>query len=157
MLPMPSLIMMTIMTCSWWTIRPRPCWQAQAKSMMCGSCTHIHHITWRVMVNGSITYEHPLCEVSDTATQCWCFIRKENGHYKCVRNVLHIPTITKNLVSIKKVVEQGMQMWLDQWGYFIKDFKEKTQSIAHKRGEGLMFILSDNILKSATFTKGKRE
>ena len=33
-----------------------------------------------------------------------------NGHQSYLKNLLHVPTITKNLISIGKIVEQGMQV-----------------------------------------------
>ena len=32
----------------------------------------------------------------------------KDGKNNCIKNVLHVPTITKNLVSVGQIVEQGM-------------------------------------------------
>ena len=32
------------------------------------------------------------------------------GEQTCIKNVLRVPTITKNLVSVSQIVEQGMQV-----------------------------------------------
>ena len=32
----------------------------------------------------------------------------KEGKNNCIKNVLHVPTITKNLVSVGQIVEQGM-------------------------------------------------
>ena len=42
-------------------------------------------------------------------------LRKE-GSQTYIKNVFHVPTITKNLVSIGQIVEQGMQVRFDQGG-----------------------------------------
>ena len=34
----------------------------------------------------------------------------EKGKQTYIKNVLHVPTITKNLVSVGQMVEQGMQV-----------------------------------------------
>ena len=37
----------------------------------------------------------------------------ENDEQICIKNILHLPTITKNLVSVSHIVEQGMQVWFN--------------------------------------------
>ena len=37
-----------------------------------------------------------------------------------IKNILHVLTITKNLVSVGQIVEQGMQVRFDQGGCFIE-------------------------------------
>jgi hypothetical protein len=44
----------------------------------------------------------------------------ERGKQTYIKNVLHVPTITKNLVSVGQMVEQGMQVRFDQEGCFIE-------------------------------------
>ena len=39
----------------------------------------------------------------------------KEGKQTFIKNVLHVPTITKNLVSIGQIVEQGMQLRLELW------------------------------------------
>ena len=43
-----------------------------------------------------------------------------DGQNNCIKNVLHMPTITKNLVSISQIMEQGMQVRFDNEGCFIE-------------------------------------
>ena len=38
----------------------------------------------------------------------------EEGKKTYIKNVLHVPTITKNLVSVGQMVEQGIQIRFDQ-------------------------------------------
>ena len=37
-----------------------------------------------------------------------------------IKNVLHVPTIKKNLVSVNQIVQQGIQVRFDQGGCFIE-------------------------------------
>ena len=34
----------------------------------------------------------------------------KDGKNNCIKNVLHVPTITKNMFSVSQLVEQGMQV-----------------------------------------------
>ena len=43
------------------------------------------------------------------------------GQKGIMRNVLHVPTITKNLVSVEQIVDQGMQVRFTHHGYFIEE------------------------------------
>ena len=42
----------------------------------------------------------------------------KDGEQTYIKNGLHVPTIAKNLVSIAKIVEQGMQFRFNDRGYF---------------------------------------
>ena len=53
-------------------------------------------------------------------------------------NVLHIPTNTKNLVSIGKIVHEGMQIRFTHLGCFIE---EEGKVMAQGSCEGRTFIL----------------
>ena len=44
----------------------------------------------------------------------------KEGEQTSIKNVLHVSTIMKNLVSIGQIVEQGMQVRFNQGGYFIE-------------------------------------
>ena len=68
-------------------------------------------------------------------------------------NVLHIPTITKNLVSVKHIVDQGIQVRFTHLGCF---FKEEGQIIAQGRREGRISILDTNDVGTALFAKGQK-
>ena len=66
-------------------------------------------------------------------------------------DLLHVLTITKNLVSVGQIVEQGMQVRFNQDGFFIED---KGQLIAHARREGHMFILDAIEVNTTMYAKG---
>ena len=44
----------------------------------------------------------------------------EEGNQTYIKNVLHVLTITENLVSIGHILEQGMQVCFDDRGCFIE-------------------------------------
>ena len=56
-------------------------------------------------------------------------------------NVLHIPTITKNLVSVGQIVDQGMQVRFTYLRCFIK---EEGKVIAQGYRDGRLFIPDTN-------------
>ena len=65
-----------------------------------------------------------------------------------LKNDMHVQTITKNLVSVGQIVDQGMQVRFHNEGCF----NEKDgRLIAHGRREGRMFILESNKVRSAMF------
>ena len=69
------------------------------------------------------------------------------------RNVLHVPTIKKNLMSVGQIIDQGMQVRLAHIGCFIE---EEGQIIAQGCREGRMFILDNNDVRTAMFVKGQK-
>ena len=73
-----------------------------------------------------------------------------NGHQTYLKNILHVPTITKNMISIGQIVEQGMQVRFNNEGCFIE---KGDRVVAHGRREGRMFILASTEVKSAMFAK----
>ena len=68
-------------------------------------------------------------------------------------NVLHVPTIMKNLVSFGQIVNQGTQVRFTNLGCFIE---EEGQVIAQGRRDGRMFILDTNDVGTAMFAKGQK-
>ena len=76
-------------------------------------------------------------------------------HQTYIKNVLNVPTIWKNLVSVGDIVERWarMQVQFNQGGCFIEN---EGQLIACGRREGRMFILDLHKMKSAMFAKGTK-
>ena len=68
-------------------------------------------------------------------------------------NVLHVPTITKNLVSVGQIVNQGMEVRFTHLGCFIE---EEGPVIAQGRRDGRMFILHSTEGGPAMFAKGQK-
>ena len=75
---------------------------------------------------------------------------RNNGKKTYLKNMLHVPTITKSLVSVNKIIEQGMQVRFNSEGCFIE---KDNGLIAHGRQEGRMSILESKEVKSAMFAK----
>ena len=78
---------------------------------------------------------------------------KERGETKYMMNVLHVPHLAKNLVSVGQIVEQGMQVKFNKSGCFIE---KHGKLIARGKRQGRMFILDVNMpqMAAAMFTKG---
>ena len=68
-------------------------------------------------------------------------------------NVLHVSMITKNLVSIGHIIDQGMQVRFTHLGCIIE---EEGKVIRQGRQEGRMFILETNEVRTAMFVKGQK-
>ena len=68
-----------------------------------------------------------------------------DGRTKHMVDVLHVPTITKNFVSIGQMVEQGLQVKFNSDGCFIKDPKNKYKMVAKGKRIGRMFTLNVKI------------
>ena len=68
-------------------------------------------------------------------------------------NVLHVPKITKNLVSVGRIVDQGMEVWFTHLGCFIE---EEGRVIAQGRIDGRMFILNSTDGGTAMFARGQK-
>ena len=97
-----------------------------------------------VVENGDDT-PHPIMHVGEVPLS-------HVGQKGKVMNVLHTPTITKNLVSVGEIVEQGMQVWFTHLGCFIK---EEFRIIAQGHRDGRIFILDTNDVGIVMFTKGQ--
>ena len=69
--------------------------------------------------------------------------------------ILHdnVPTITKNLVSVGWIVDQGMQVRFTHLGCFIE---EEGQIIVQGCRDGRMFILDTNDVGTTLFAKGQK-
>ncbi len=52
-----------------------------------------------------------------------------------------MPNITKNLVSIGQMIEQGLQVHFNPDGYYVEDFKDKCRLVAKGKRVGIMFTL----------------
>ena len=68
-------------------------------------------------------------------------------------DVLHVPTIAKNLVSVGQMVEQGLQVKFNEHGCYVEDLKNNRRLVAKGNIIGRMFTLdvkmpaiNDNVL-----------
>jgi len=74
-----------------------------------------------------------------------------------LKDVLHVPTITKKLVFVGQMVEQGLQVTSNPNGCFVEDMKNQGKLIANRERNGQMFTLDVNMpqLNSMLITHGK--
>jgi hypothetical protein len=81
----------------------------------------------------------------------------QNGETKYLKYVLYVPTITKELVSVGQMVEQGLHVTFNPNGCFVEDVKNQSKFIAKGKRNGRMFTSDVNMyeVKSMLFTHGK--
>ena len=70
-----------------------------------------------------------------------------------MRNVLYVPTITKKLLLVGQIVNQGTQVQFTHPGCFIE---EEGKIIVHGHQEGRMFILKTNDVGTTMIAKRKK-
>jgi hypothetical protein len=80
----------------------------------------------------------------------------QDGKMKYLSDVLHVPNITKNLVSVGQMIKQGLQVQFNLDGYYVKDFKDKCYLVAKGKRVGKMFTLDVSMpeVESAMFAQG---
>ena len=81
----------------------------------------------------------------------------QDGKMKYLLDALHVSNITKNLVSISQMVEQGLQVRFNLDGCFVEDLKNECCLVAKANRNGKMFTLDADILEveTAMFTHGR--
>ena len=84
---------------------------------------------------------HPIVHVEDVP------LSMQDGKVKCLTNGLHVPDITKNLVSIGQMVEQGLEVRFNIDGCFVEYFNNKDRLIAKGKRMGHMFTLDLTYLR----------
>ena len=89
---------------------------------------------------------HPIANVGEVSVS-------HVGQKGKLMNVLHVPKITKNLVSVRHIVDQGMEVRFTHLGSFIE---EEGRVIAQGRKDGRMFILDSIDGGTAMFAKGQK-
>jgi hypothetical protein len=71
----------------------------------------------------------------------------QDGQTQYLKDVLHVPTIIKNLVSVGQMVEQGLQVTFNPNGCFVEDMNNQGKLIAKGKKNGRMFTLDANMPK----------
>ena len=89
---------------------------------------------------------HPIEQIGDVPLS-------HVGPKGVMRIVLHVLTITKNMVLADQIVDQGMQVWFTRHIFFIE---EEGRIIAQGRQDGKLFILETNDVGTAMFAKGQK-
>jgi hypothetical protein len=94
---------------------------------------------------------HPITQIGKVP------LSMQDGQTKYWKDVLHVPTITKNLVSIGQMVEQGLHVTFNPNGCFMEDMKNQNKLIAKGERNGGMFTLDVSMpeVNSMLFTHGK--
>jgi len=94
---------------------------------------------------------HPIIQIGKVP------LSMQDGQTKYLKDVFHVPTITKKLVSVGQMVEQGLQVTLNPNECFVEDMKNQGKLIAKGERNGRMFTLDVNMPKvnSMLFTHGK--
>ena len=80
----------------------------------------------------------------------------QDGNVKYLADVLHVPNITKNLVSVGQMVEQGLQVRFNADGLYVEEYKKNGRLVAQGKKVGRMFTLDVNMpeLNAAMFAQG---
>jgi len=93
---------------------------------------------------------HPIAHVGKVP------LSMQDGKMKYLADVLHVPNITKNLVSVGQMVEQGLQVRFNPQGCFVEDFKDQCRLVAKGNRNGRMFTLDVSMpqVKAAMFAHG---
>ncbi len=94
---------------------------------------------------------HPITQIGKVP------LSMQDGQTKYLKDVLHVPTITKKLVSVGQMVEQSLQVTFNPNGCFVEDMKNQGKLIAKGERNGRMFTLDVNMpeVNSMLFTHGK--
>jgi len=81
----------------------------------------------------------------------------QDGQTKYLKNVFHVLTITKKLVFVGQMVEQGLQVTFNPNGCFVENMKNQGKLITKGERNGRMFTLDVNMpeVNSMLFTHGK--
>ena len=100
---------------------------------------------------------HPIKHIGNVS------LTLQDGKVKYLADVLHVPSITKNLISVGQMVEKNLQVRFTPAGLFVEEYKEVGHLIAQGRrliaqGKkvGRMFTLDVDIpeVKAAMFVQG---
>ncbi len=84
---------------------------------------------------------HPITQIGKVP------LSVQDGQTNNLKDVLHVPTITKNLVSVGQMVEQGLHVTFNPNGCFVEDMKNQGKLIAKVKRNGRMFTLDVNMPK----------
>jgi hypothetical protein len=84
---------------------------------------------------------HPIAHIGNVP------LAMQDGKIKYLFDVLHVPNITKNLVSVGQMIEQGLQVRFNPDGCYVEDFKDKCRLVAKGKRVGRMFTLDVSMPK----------
>ena len=78
-------------------------------------------------------------------------LQSTHGTRNCLLDVLHVSTITKNLISVGQMVEKGLQVRFTHRGCFVEDPSKGFKLIAKGKKEGRMFTMDVDSSNSHKF------
>ncbi len=81
-----------------------------------------------VETNDDITY--PITQIGKVP------LSMQDGQTKYLKDVFYVPTITKNLVSVGQMVEQGLHVTFNLNRCFMEDMKNRSKLIAKGERNG---------------------
>jgi hypothetical protein len=73
---------------------------------------------------------HPITQIGKVP------LSMQDEQTKYLKDVFHVPTITKKLVSVGQMVEQGLQVTFNPNGCFVKDMKNQGKLIVKGEKNG---------------------
>jgi hypothetical protein len=76
-----------------------------------------------VKIGGGDDTSHPIVHIGNVP------LTMEDGKIKYLSDVLHVPNITKNLVSVGQMIEQGLQVRFNPDGCYVENFKDKCHLV----------------------------
>ncbi len=94
---------------------------------------------------------HPITQIGKVP------LSMQDGQTKYLKDVFYVSTITKKLVSVGQMVEQGLHVTFNPNGSFVENMKNQGKLITKGERNGRMFTLDVNMLEvnSMLFTHGK--
>jgi hypothetical protein len=73
---------------------------------------------------------HPITQIGKVP------LSMQDGQTKYLKDVFHVPTITKKLVSIGQMVEEGLHVTFNPNGCFVEDMKNQSKLITKGERNG---------------------
>ncbi len=94
---------------------------------------------------------HPITQIGKVP------LSMQDGQTKYLKDIFHVPTITKNLVLVGQIMEQCLHVTFNLNGWFVEDTKDQNKLITKGKRNGWMFTLDVNMFEvnSMLFTHGK--
>jgi hypothetical protein len=81
-------------------------------------------------VETGVDTTHPITQIGKVPLSI------QDGQTKYLKDVLHVPTITKKLVSVGQMVEQGLHVTFNLNGCFVENMKIQSKLIAKGERNG---------------------
>ncbi|MCO5571354.1 hypothetical protein L7F22_025092 [Adiantum nelumboides] len=93
---------------------------------------------------------HPIAHTGDVP------LPTRNGKEKYLADVLYVPNITKNLVFVGQMVEQGVRVRSNGDGLYVEEYKKNGKLVAKGKKVERMFTLNVNMPKmnASMFAQG---